>query len=344
MLLFVIALPGRFGDWCQAITARLLDCAAGPGEMIEADNLAQLSAGLLRTRLMHAIVGSRQPAGPMRGALTEANRRFIVALDDPRSACADLMADGRQDLPGTVRTVGTSCAMVAGFIAAAGALVLSREHAAADPCAAAGAIARHFGLNLAAPDVAAAVHHLAAGGLTTEAGPVEQWWSALPPTARDMATGALAPYLGGGWDETRISWSSDLFFLGEGSSERIGSAIDVTGRARCLLNGPDIALPPGRWSLSLELQVSREAAEHKFFVELVAARQLACVTVSPDREGSTVARLDFVIEDGESHPVALRVSTCRAAFDGAIALAGATVVQLAPSGEPACLPSATDIS
>jgi hypothetical protein len=78
---------------------------------------------------------------------------------------------------------------------------------------------------------------------------------------------------------------------------------------------------------------SREATERDFLVEVVADRQLASCTIRPQSEGSFEAHLAFTIDATTDHPIAIRFSNQRAAFDGAVGLVGATLTaELAAAG------------
>ena len=84
-------------------------------------------------------------------------------------------------------------------------------------------------------------------------------------------------------------------------------------------------LPPGSWSLSLKLLFSREATEHDFLLEVVADRQVASRTIRPQTEGVFEVNLGFAVEPTTDHPIAIRLSTQRAAFDGTVAVVGAVL-------------------
>ena len=133
MLQFVVTLPGRFGEWCQTVTAKMMASRA-PVEAISADTLAQLSVELLRCGSLHAVVCCRQPDGRIRSALIDSGRRFIAACDDPKVACAELVTNHGHDLPTAVQMVSTSCAAMLGFVCAlviAGAMRVTRVNPSA---------------------------------------------------------------------------------------------------------------------------------------------------------------------------------------------------------------------
>jgi hypothetical protein len=90
-------------------------------------------------------------------------------------------------------------------------------------------------------------------------------------------------------------------------------------------------LPAGAWSLSLSALFSPEAAEHEFGAEVWAERVLAQGTLQP-REGSAALTLDFALDEATEQPLAIRLTSRRAAFDGAIIGVTATLVQEPASG------------
>jgi hypothetical protein len=90
-------------------------------------------------------------------------------------------------------------------------------------------------------------------------------------------------------------------------------------------------LPPGSWSLSLSALFSPEASEHEFGAEVWAERVLAQGMLVP-REGSAAVTLDFALDEATERPLEIRLSSRRAAFDGAIIGVVATLVQQPAGG------------
>jgi len=332
MLRVVVGVAGRFAAWCDAVTAALLARAGGgEADAFAADTLAELAAAALQRGSADAAVASRRPDGSLCAALAEAGRRFVVALDDPRLALADRLIAAEAELAAAVAATASSCAAVAPCRDLPGALVLHADRDAADPAGAAAAIARHLRLDVPAAEVAAIVADLAAAGVEPRPPDAATLWHALDGEQQGLVTDALAPYvhyfLGGAL--CHMIWRRDLFFIGDSPAERATRIIDITGRARCLAHGPDILVAPGRWLVKVKLLFSREACEHEFLVELSAGRPLGAATVKPEREGP--AELDFPVEldAAGNRPMTLRLSSRRAAFDGATAI---DVVFLYPQG------------
>ena len=327
MLYFVIGLPGRFTEWCDAATAEIARRALGPTELVRADTLEEISLGMIRTGASRAVVASRQPGGRLRSALVEASRTFLVVIEDPRTALAEAVHLQRNDVTAAAQLVASSCAGITRYVSSPGALALFRDRDGSNPVITARAIAHHLALNVSDADIGEIVDDLAAAGLTFERSDGAARWHGLGVEEQRVVDGAVGPfvaYLATG-NLPPIIWERELFFLGDRPSERATGLIDVTGRARRLLDGPHIMLPPGSWSLSLKLLFSRETTEHDFLLEVVADRQVASRTIRPQAEGVFEVDLAFALEPTTDHPIAIRLSTQRAAFDGTVAVVGAVL-------------------
>jgi hypothetical protein len=321
MLYFVIGLPGRFTEWCDAAVAALVRRALGPAELVRADSLAEISMAVIRTDAGRAVIASRQPSGRLRSALVEAGRLFVVALEDPRIALAETVRAG-SDLAAAVQLVASSCAAIERFASAPGALPLFRDRVGDDPIGIARKIVDHLALPASDPDIADVVGDLAAAGLMLPESVQPSEWVGLAEDEERIVRGALDPFLAhlSTGELSPVIWEPELFFVGDRPNERVTGPIDLTGRARCLLHGPHIMLPPGVWSLSLRLAFSREAVEHDLMIEVVGDGQIACSTIRPHSEGVLDASLGFTLEATTDHAIGIRLSTQRAAFDGAVAL------------------------
>jgi hypothetical protein len=346
MFHFVFGLPGGFAEWCDAVAAELARRAFGPTELIRADTLEQIALNVIETGASRATVSSRQPGGRLRAALVENGRNFIVALEDPRMALVELVLGQGIGLAVATQALASSCAALIGYAGAPGALTLESARDWPQAAATVAAMARHLQIGVDDSEISNLVANLAARDTTRPPHDAVAWWSGLAVSEREMAAGALAPFIEHQENGKLppITWTRDLFFYGDRPNERATGPLDITGRARCLLRGPDIILPPGSWSLSLTMRFSREAAEHEFLVEICTDHPLASGTIRPQQEGGAGVTVDFALGDSADHPIAIRVSSLRAAFDGAITVVGATLVRAASAADapPAGLVPAGD--
>ena len=327
MLYFVIGLPGRFTEWCDAATAEIVRRALGPTELVRADTLEEISLWMIRTGASRGVVASRQPGGRLRSALVEASRTFLVVVEEPRTALAEAAQKQPKDVAAAAQLVASSCAGITRYVSSPGALALFRDRDGSNPVITARAIAHHLALNVNDADIVEIVDDLAGAGLTFDRSDVAAQWQGLGIEEQRVVDGAVGPfvtYLATG-NLSPIIWERELFFVSDRPNERATGVIDVTGRARRLVDGPYIMLPPGSWSLSLTVLFSRETTEHDFLLEVVAGRQVASRTIRPHAEGAFEVNLAFTIEANTDHPIAIRLSTQRAAFDGTVAVVGAVL-------------------
>lgn len=328
MLFFVFGLPGGFATWCEQVVAALVRRGGGSGGLIRGETLEQIATGAIATGTSQGIVSSREPGGRLRAALLDTGVRFVVALDDPRTALIDLVLVRGIGLPDAVQQLASSCAAVHGLSSAPEALILQGGADAPPDADTVIRIADHLRLPIGDRDAAELVEALAPPGDAGAQPDAVAWWNGLELEEQELALGALAPFIDDAANGApfSVTWGRELFFLGDRPGERATGPVDITGRARCLLHGPHIVLPSGSWSLSLSALFSLAAAEHEYSVELWAERVLAEATLVP-HQGSATVTLDFVLDDATEEPLAIRLSLRRAAFDGAIIGLAATLVQ-----------------
>jgi hypothetical protein len=339
MLFFVTGLPGRFSEWCDAVTGRCAERGRQPTAAIQANTIEELTLAAMKLGTSQAVIAARQPGGLLRRALVEALRPFIVALDDPRGALADLVSRRGVGMAMATRQVASSCASVISFHAAPGALVLRADRDGKDQLSTADAIARHLQLDITDGEIAEIVGSLGGGDDVLDPDEIAAWWEGLDPGERAMASGALGPYLDqfAGRGVGPISWAPELFFVGDRPGVSATGGVDITGRARCLLRGPHIMLPPATWSLSLAVDVSPEAAEHSFVVEATAGGVVGRTVIHPTGVGVIETDLTLVLDDLPDQPVELLLSNERPAFGGHLTLVRVTLTpqSLSPSDMPA---------
>jgi hypothetical protein len=329
MFWFVMGLPTRFSAWCEAVVAEFAGGGLGPARVVAANTLDQFAMRVMQAGVSHGVIFSPQPASALRDALTGAGRPYIVALGDPQTALLEMVLGQGAQLSDAVQTIAGSCAAFAGDIGGSGALVLDPIRDMGDPAATAAAIAMHFGFPASENQLArfAARHTDAVGPVREDAA---RWWNNLGLIEQHVVTGALSAFTQRGpvQGSMSLTWHHQLFFRGDRAGERVSGPVDITGRAHCLIEGPFILLPPGTWVLSLSLLFSREAAEREFLVEVYTTHQLASGNMRPMHEGASVVHLEFTVDQSAQHPVNIRVSSLRAAFDGNIAVEAATLVRL----------------
>jgi hypothetical protein len=325
MIFFSIGLPSRFAEWCDGVATRLVETALGPADLISANTLEEIGLAAVRAHGGHLVIGARQPAEGLRAALTAAQCGFIVALDDPRAALHNLAVRHGLEWKAATRATATSCASIANFALMPDAVVLRADEVSRDPIAAAGLIARCLGLELDASDIAACAGSTAAVRPDTAEDAADPWWDQLATADREIAGGALTGYAEyfSGQRLGQLIWARDLFFLGDDPTQCADRVIDLAGGIRNLLFGPYIALPPGAWTTTVTLAVSRDAAGMSLGVEVIAGPRCVCLchtSIVPDERGLCQANLAFTVDASTDQPIQLRVANLLPASSGRLAL------------------------
>jgi hypothetical protein len=337
VIVYSIGLPGRFAEWCDAAIAGVaghLDgivlARAWPSlaEMLGYEGtssaLDEAALALIETGASHLVMGARQPDERLRRALAETNARFVVALDDPRIAAADIFAETMGELSAVIRAVGNSCPLVMRCGSLPGALVIERQTASGE--AAVSAIARHLDIELSTSDARTIVAELAAAGLTySPNGSTNDWSSRIPAAGKPLVDGALAGYaeLTAGGGIGQIVWTRDLFIAASDPSKRptdILDVSDVSGDDRFLIYGPYIRVPPGLWTAKVILGVSEETLGHTFVVDAYAGKPLARVSFQSTGSGVYAPEISFSLDASPDSGLEIRILVGSNGAKGQLAL------------------------
>jgi ParB-like chromosome segregation protein Spo0J len=330
MIFFSIGLPSPLVEWCDALIAGLMQAVGAPAEVVSANTLEELGLALIKTEASHFVVASRLPNDGLRSALTENNKRFVVALDDPRAAFRNLIQKHGYDCIAAARAVAGSCVSLLNYAAMRGGLVLRAEQEGREPVRTAGAIARHLALSIESAEIARVVDELAQTGVTPEPSDLDARWDGIEASEQEIVNGALDGYIDhfAGRGLGKISWARDLFVVGDDPRQPANQPIDITGRTRNLLFGPYMPLPPGTWTAAVVLGFSKEAAEMSYGLEFVAGSRcvsLSRSTIEPHGDRVFEATVSFIVDEATDQPISLRINNERAAFEGRLVLGSVTL-------------------
>jgi hypothetical protein len=325
MILFSVSLPGRFGDWCDHVIARLAETVLGSVVATGANTAEELATDLINTEGQHFYVGARHPSRWLRDKLAATNKKLVIAVDDPRHAVNDLIVRQQLDLPEATRRVASSCAAMSRYVALPGALVVSGERDWPRQAATIAAIADHLGLPVDRAIIEKIAADLDAAGLGPHGDTEQGWLAALPEQSVAVIDGAVSSYAAyfHGDSLGQIAWARDLFY--EEHHQPVTHPIEISGKVRYLIYGPYVALPPGSWTADMVLGFSEDAVDMTYRVEVWAGAQLNSTSIHPDRPGVVTANINFEIEESNDSLVEIRVLNERSAIYGRLALANATL-------------------
>jgi hypothetical protein len=277
------------------------------------------------------LVSQRQPGSWLHRTLSAANGRCIVALADPRTCVAEFTTESGGTLIDVVSGVANSCATLTSYLSLPGALVLRAEEHALDAVATARRIADHLQLPTTDEDIFKALD------------------TAPPPDPAAVATatcgdhfdaselvlinGALTGYVehfnGGSLGD--LVWAPNLFIVGD-THQRLDSPIDITGRGRCLIYGPYIRLPPGRWTVDVTMACVQLGGSKDFTVDVATTVKLTEILINVVDQGEVQTSLPFVLDPANESPLEVRVIINQAAFEGRLALGAVTLRHHRASG------------
>jgi hypothetical protein len=336
MLFFLAGSPGRFAEQCSALVARLVTSVLGPADLVRGDTPEEVIRSLLLSNRPYSVVTSHCPVGRIGRTLRATGRPFVVALENPQAAIFDLVVRHGVEFATATRITASSCASVMRLCEAAGALVLNAGNRSDDWATLGTAIAKHLRFDLDRNEVSNIIKTCENLDVISSSDSVNVWWEGLAEVERGIAAGALAPYLDPreGSAPAIITWARELFFVGDQPQQRATGDIDITGRARCLLRGPQILLPPATWSLSVSLDISGDAAEHSFVLEVTAGAVSSRTVIRPAAAGRVEANLSLVLVELPDQPIELILSTERPAFGGHVTLLGVIASPQHPDAAP----------
>jgi hypothetical protein len=333
MIFLSIGLPSRFAELCDAVATQLVTAALGPADLVYADTLEEAGLAAIRSQSRHLIIAARLPIEQLRSALAASEMPFLVVFDDPRLALQHLVARRGLEWNHATRAVANSCAAILQCAVMPGAVILRADCAGRAMAEIAVALADALRLPIdpeRAAQCADAFGGFAPAGMQAEFDP---WWESVGQEQRKLADGALAAYADyfAGGQLGEFVWRRELFFLGDDPHRLVGPTADLAGAVRNLVFGPYIALPPGRWSATVSLAVSREAADMNFRVEVLAGAQCACLgsaNTLPDSRGLSFATLEFNIDRLTEQPISLRAANLRPVAGGRFAFGNVRLRQL----------------
>ncbi len=324
MLMFLLGLPNQFTQWCDGLIVKLAERASGSLLCSSAGSSEELLQAMIECPSQRIFVSQQQPGSWLHRTLAAANGRCVVALADPRACVAELAAGPDSNLIDIVCGVANSCATLTSYLSLPGALVLRAEEHSLDPVTMARRIADHLHLPSADEDILAVLDTIAP--LDPNAVVTVAWENRFDAAELTLINGALAGYAEyfTGAPLGNLVWTPNLFIVGD-SHQRLNGPIDITGRGRCLIYGPYIRLPPGRWTADVTMACAGLGGSKDFTVDVAATIKLTEILINVVDQGEVQTGLPFVLDPANESAVEVRVSINQAAFEGRLALGPVTL-------------------
>jgi hypothetical protein len=324
MLMFLFGLPNQFTEWCEALIARLAERASESLLCPSAGSSEELLQAIIEHPSQHILVSQRQPGNWLHRILAAANGRCVLALADPRACVAELAVGPDSNLIDVLCGVANSCATLSSYLSFPGTLVLRTGEHSLDPVATARRIADHLRLPSADENIFEALDTIPP--LEPNAVVTIDWRDRFDASELVLINGALAGFAEyfTGHPLGNLVWAPALFIVGD-THQRLIGPIDITGRGRCLIYGPYIRLPAGRWTADVAVAFTDLGGSKNFTVDVATTVKLHEISINVVDQGGVHTSLPFVLEPANESPLEVRVSINNAAFEGRLALGPVTL-------------------
>lgn len=336
-ILFAFGMPGVMSSWGVAAVHALAREAFGEYTIIATDTIEDLKQHVQSRSGTHAVLVSQFPEARLSELILRINVPFLLCLEDPIDAVSYLARATEQRDFGLVRAVSASLACLEPLAKASAALVLRRN----DVGQRSGIdlllkkIDQHFSTDLTFEQISSALLHV---GMT----PSVESPTGEMPKLEDAAAAVIAGYLMPKEEVPELSeplrevarkvlhsldfgrtdalapiifWPRETFLSGDRLGEGLDGSVDLTGGARCLIYGPYLHLPTGRWNAKLLFDVEEDCYGQIFTVEIHAAELLGKLRVCPQGTGSFETAVPVEVVDPRA-PIEVRLMMDSGAIEG----------------------------
>jgi len=336
-ILFAFGMPGVMSSWGVAAVHALAREAFGDYAIIATDTVEDLKQHVVAQSGMHAVLVSQFPEARLSELILRVNVPFLLFLEDPLDAVSYLARATEQRDIGLVRAVSASLACLEPLANGSGALVLRRNDI--DQSGSIDLLLktmdRHFSTDLKLEQIANALLHV---GMTPAGQPLHAGVPRLEEAAAAVITGYLTPqevvpevsealretarkvlrpleFGGRQAPSATIFWPQETFLSGDSLGQELDDLVDLAGGARCLIYGPYLHLPTGRWNAKFIFDVDEDCQGQIFTVEVHAAELLGRLRVSPQGTGSFEAAVPVDVVDPRA-PIEIRLMMDSGAIEG----------------------------
>jgi hypothetical protein len=328
VLLFCLpGIPNQYDFLVRELLRADIGADTQPKENIAAEDPRPALAPLLVARALTAEVDRSLKEGTF--------ARILIVVSDPRDCAAALMVGEGMDLIYALRAVSRGCASFAPLLRRTDALVEQIHIGESIDVSRAALIADYLGLRLstrAIGDVVSAANaqysgrpslpgHLASPSDPADKSSFPRWKQFFSPSESivvDKILGGYASLFDGG-ELGPIRWPPEAFILGDDPKSAPVGVVDMTGKFRCLVFGPYLHLPPGRWCATTILAAAADAFHEQIAIDVFTDKRLAEKFIPLDRPGVYRISVEFEVLD-PTIPIQVRISNLRAPFEGRIAL------------------------
>lgn len=334
MLLTTLGTPSAFAAWGTSLLRSIVEVSRGKFQYIAAAKFEDLETAFGTRTNDQVIIYSDSPDAKMTDLLLRVKAPTTIFVEEPSDVVGYVAKVRDMDARKAVRFACLSYACLSAFNESSVAKVfLRRKHTRVRPLLK--EMAGHYGLLLKEPDTETVLERVVkdyrkGDDPTVEsqivkhvanAKPAGKWLAEFNPEDADLVETALQPYyeIAEGRPLTQVMWPKQLFQDGSEKGTYISGAIELAGRSRCLIHGPFLHLPRGRWNASVQINVGEGYSRNSILIDVKCGDILTSGRMALPDSGNFIFSIPFVINDPRA-PIQIRFFLEKGAIEGWIDL------------------------
>lgn len=334
-LVTVFATPSQFTNFCFFLVQHLLRVTLRDFDQIVASELEHLKRAWSSRKQANVLLLCDCPERRLVETYLRTQGRALVILDDPLEISTFLASMGSLPPPWAVRTADQTVTTIADLVPRDHALVIERRHqwTASDFLK---TVADFFAIEISDAQIEALfnslLHPPASPDISLEDLYVRNWPAATPlpdqaPTGPFAMFSSLLDQMrrrltGAAYDA--IDWPISMFINTACPDQPFDGSVDLTGPARCVIYGPYLCLPIGRWSLNATIDVCDNFSGNQLSVDVFQGAVLAHKTFTLPSEGHFLLTARFAVTEPRK-AIELRFMLLQGAIEGKITLRRVTI-------------------
>lgn len=334
MLLTTLGTPSAFAAWGTLLLRSIVEVSRGKFQYIAAGKFEDLEKAFGARTNDQVIIYSDSPDAKMTALLMRVKAPATIFVEEPSDVVGYAAKVREMETRKAVRLACLSYSCLSAFNESPTAKVfLRRKHTSVRRLLM--AMAGHYGLPMREADIETVLARVIKGyrkgddptvesqivANIANAKPAGQWVAEFDAEDADLLETALQPYyeIAEGRLLSQVMWPPQLFHDGSEKGTYLSGAIELVGRSRCLIHGPFLHLPRGRWNASVQINVGEGYSRNTIVVDVKCGDILTSGRMALPDSGSFIFSIPFVVTDPRA-PIQIRFFLEKGAIEGWIDL------------------------
>lgn len=328
MIFSLVVPPSELGKLLEECVRVLLETTLGKIQVTHADKESSFPANLIRDQQQHLLVSGNAPSSAIAKQLVECGVPTIALVDDPREIIRHIKTTYQSDFTNYIRTASTCLALTYDLVVDFAQLVLDRRICSMGIRRLIEETAFFYKLPLTEAARLTVLNRLLKGAPGEDC-PVEvvlqkrsaQSKASLSRFETRLIDACLGPFgsVARRKPVKRVVWPAALFSPA-GDAETYWKQVDMVGRARIVIFGPSLYLPPGHWKATPTFSVDDNDSGNVLVIDVYdGVSLLAEGRCALPREGQFSCELGIEIKE-PLRPFEVRFATGQGAIEGTFKL------------------------